>query len=149
MKVVIGTRVNETQQIFLSRRQGVHKIRASIGRGHLSTHKNSVSCRRGIGVLSILNNLEEGLIVPILKHDRRDLKIIIGRSRAMYDDRANYTVTVLTREMRMIPRCAILGGTKDIIFRLTRSKWAFCGTWCAVKDGGVELPDAMPVDLDM
>ena len=74
------------------------------------------------------------------------INVIIGRSRTMDHNWASDTITVLRAEVRVVPRCAVVGSDEFVDLGITWCKSALSDTVDTVLVIGIELTHAVPVN---
>jgi len=91
-------------------------------------------------------HLKYGGFEEIVDHDRAHVDVVIGRGRAMNDDRATDTSTELSQGVAVIPARSIGRGVPGIHPRCPRSDAAFRHAGHAILVIGSKLPNTVPVD---
>lgn len=59
---------------------------------------------------NVVSQLEDGLIERLINHDGTHVEVVVGSSRAMNDDGASATGTILGQRVRVVPTCAVGAG---------------------------------------
>lgn len=139
--------VDEAEKILLAFLECPHLARTSRPiRPDVFTIQQVIACGwRSLSFSSVIF-LKGCLIIRIANKDRAEIFVIVGRARPVNDDRSLYTITILSREMAVIPRSTILRCLEKICLGGARSKWAFSNTIDAILVIGIELTQSMPMD---
>lgn len=91
-------------------------------------------------------DLEGGLVVPLVDDVRAKVNIVVGRSRAVENHSSHYTITVLSGEVRVVPRGSELSDLEVVCPGITRSEGTFSNTVDTIVASAVVLPHTVPVD---
>ena len=68
----------------------------------------------------------------VVNHDSSHVDIVVGSGRAIDDDRASNTITVLSEVVRVVPRSTVLSSLELVRAGLTWGKSALSNTWNTV-----------------
>lgn len=89
--------------------------------------------------------LADGQVIEFGNVNMSKINVIVSRSRAVDNHRTINTITILSREVRMVPSRSVLSGLESICFAVTRGERTFSQTINAILGIGIELAEAMPI----
>jgi hypothetical protein len=124
-EVVVDRHVNKANAVLLILLKDRPLVLTAAAADHLAVDQSSIgSGRSGVDVLDARGKSVDSLVVPVSDRERAGIDIVVGSSRALNNDRANNSVTVLAREVRVVPRGAVLGSLEGVGLLLIRGNRA-------------------------
>jgi len=146
-EVVIDGHVDETDTVLLVLLEGGPLVLATAAAHHLAVDKSSVgNRRRTIEVGNTLRKGVHGAVVPVGDRKRAGVDIVVGSGGTLNNDRTNETITVLAREVRVVPGSTVLRGLESVGLLLARCNGALGDTGNTILSVLVPLTETVPVD---
>lgn len=84
--------------------------------------------------------------LPVSKHDRTQVNVVLSGMRAVNDNRTNESIDVLGRVMRVIPRSTIEFRANSVGEGASWNDGALTDTGCAIVERSAALKESMPVN---
>lgn len=148
---VLEGSVNESKEVFLALGQRLAGVgtTGAIGVDVTAIEENIVAGRRGAGkvgnegitgIVDAVGNLENRTIVPVRENEWSKIGVVIGGCGSLDDDGSKNTVSVLEREVRMVPGLLAdidmsLGSRHTM---LCRTGWrGMCRSFCFQEEWGI------------
>lgn len=156
LEVGVGSRVHNPETVLLASLEYSLPFRSSAQALDVVSRSGAVVGVRAVdqavlhdGRAANLCGVPQGKcfsVAPVAEEHHAKVLIIVRRGWTIQDQAAESTLSVLQREMAVIPGGAVLGGLELVRLRATRRDGALSDTRHTVRVGAVELPHAVPMD---
>lgn len=145
--VVVDGHVDQTDAVLLVLLQGGPLVLTTIAADHLAVDKSGVGSRgRTVKVGNALRKGGHSVVVPVRDRERTHVLVVVGSGGTLDNNRTDDTVTVLAREVRVVPGRTVLGGLEGVGLLLAWCDGALGDTGHTVLSVLVVLAETVPVD---